>query len=383
MKNQNKTGVIVLGGHVQGYGIIRIYGENKIPCIIIDTDKFNIAKHSKFCKEFYVCSYQSLLDQLFKLGRQRRYDKWLLIPTDDYYVRLLSQNKKELSEFFYVTVDNWENINLFFNKRNSYPLVEECNVPIPATYYPNTFEDLRTFSDKIKYPCIIKPAIMLDFYCHFKKKVFICNNYNELTENFKKAIEIVKSDEILVQEIIPGNCENQYSVGIFFDRNKSYNYLVGRRKRQHPIDFGNATTFAETVEIPILIEYAQKILIKANYFGICEVEFKFDYRDNKYKFLEVNPRSWKWHLISEGANIPFFLSLFNYFVSGTPIEKKDYVQAGWRDILSDFPIIITMIKRNVFIKAKNKKIINAVFNTNDIKPFIYQILYLPYFIINR
>ncbi len=248
-----KPGVIVLGGHVQGYGIVRIYGENNIPSIVIDTTKINIARHSKYCVAFYECEYQALIELLLNFGKKEEYQNWLLIPTDDYYVRLLSQNKAELSKNFKVTVDNWSTIDFFFNKRNSYPLAESVNVPIPKTLYPNTVEEIKEIASKINYPCIIKPAIMLDFYKYFKKKVFICNNSNELERNYQQALEAVKPKEIIIQEIIPGNSEHQYSVGIFFDKDKSYNYIVGRRKRQHTINFGNATTFADSVDIPILV----------------------------------------------------------------------------------------------------------------------------------
>ena len=46
----NKKGVIVLGGHVQGLGIIRIFGKNNIPCVLLDSTGINIARHSKYCK---------------------------------------------------------------------------------------------------------------------------------------------------------------------------------------------------------------------------------------------------------------------------------------------------------------------------------------------
>ncbi len=48
-----KKGVIVLGGHVQGLGIIRIFGKNNISCILLDNTKINIARHSKYCNAFY------------------------------------------------------------------------------------------------------------------------------------------------------------------------------------------------------------------------------------------------------------------------------------------------------------------------------------------
>jgi len=172
-------------------------------------------------------------------------------------------------------------------------------------------------------------------------------------------------------------------VGIFFDRDKSYNHLVGRRKRQHPIDFGNATTFAETVDIPILVEYAKKILTKAKFWGICEVEFKYDVRDGKYKFLEVNPRTWKWHLISEASQIPFLLSIYKYLNDGNAIVKKDYQNAGWRDIVTDLPIILIMMIKNIFKRSETKNVVSAVANLKDIKPFLYQLILLPYLFFKR
>ena len=378
-----KPGVIVLGGHVQGYGIVRVYGENGIPSIVIDTTRYNIAKHSKYCIKFLQSSYEKLVDLLIDLGKENKYPNWLLIPTDDYYVRLVSQNKNILSRYFTVTVDDWEIIKLFFNKKNSYPLAESVVVPVPKTYYPNSNDDLRNIENDIDYPCIIKPAVMLDFYRHFKRKVFVCNNAAELHANYKQALKIIKPEEILVQEIIPGNSEHQYSVGIFFDRNKSYNYLVGRRKRQHPIDFGNATTFAETVEIPILIDYAHRILEKANFFGICEVEFKYDERTDQYKFLEVNPRTWKWHLISEKAEIPLLLSLYKYFHEGKAINKKEFKECGWRDIITDIPTKLKIFQRKIHLNSDPVNIISAVSNLKDFKPFIYQLLYVPYNILKR
>lgn len=377
------TGVIVLGGHVQAYGIVKVFGENKIPVVVIDTTKINISRHSKYCKKSYECSYEKLTELLLNFGKETKYKDWLIFPTDDYYVRILSINKNELNKYFKVTVDEWNVISLFFNKRNSYPIAESAGVPIPKTLYPKDIEELEVNSGNLSYPCIIKPAIMLDFYRYFKKKVFVCNNFGELLSNYKKSLIILKPEEILIQEVIPGNSENQYSVGIFYDRDKSYNYLVGRRKRQHPINFGNATTFAETVEIPELVEFAHKILSKANFWGLCEVEFKYDERDCKYKFLEVNPRTWKWHLISEVADIPFLMSIYKYLTEGNPVVKKNYKNSGWRDLVTDFIIIFKLIKAKDFTKSEQKRVVNAVANISDLKPFIYQLMLIPYLIIKR
>lgn len=376
-------GVIVLGGHVQGYGIVNIYGKNKIPSIVVDTTDICIARHSKYCVKFFKSSYDTLLKDLITLANGNTYSDWLLIPTDDYYVRILSQNKEILSRHFKVSVDCWANIENFFNKRLTYSLAENIGINIPITYYPDSIEDLKQLSPSMLFPCIIKPAIMLDFYRHFKRKVFVCNNAKELTENYKRALEIIKAEEIIIQEIIPGSSENQYSVGLFAIEGKIINSLVARRKRQHPIDFGNATTFAETVNITELKIFAADIIKKISFTGICEVEFKFDERDKQYKFFEVNPRTWKWHSISEKAHVPFLISMYNFYYYGNPIEKITYQEAAWLDIVTDLPISIKMIFKGIFKKSNNGNIEKAVFNISDIKPFIFQLLYIPYLILKR
>jgi D-aspartate ligase len=383
LKKTNKPGVVVLGGHVQGYGIVRIYGQNNIPSVVVDKTRYNIARHSRYCVAFQEVGYDVLVESLIGLGRQGRYKGWLLMPTDDYYVRLLSQNKDELSKYFVVTVDDWETINTFFNKKNSYPLVQAAGVPFPKTFYPDSFEDLKKVSQDINFPCIIKPAIMLDFYRHFKKKVFVCNNQEELETNYQSATSVIDPPDLLIQEIIPGSSEHQYSVGMFFDRNRSYNYLVARRKRQHPVDFGNATTYSETVDIPVLVEYAHKILSMAKFFGLCEVEFKFDERDQQYKFLEVNPRTWKWHLISQTAGIPFLPSLYKYCTEGRPIIEKGFKKVGWRDIVTDLPVILDMKRKGIYKRADKTKTISAVASLLDFRPFIFQLLFVPYNFLKR
>ena len=375
----NTPGVIVLGGHVLGYGIIKIYADHNIPSVVIDTEKFRITKYSRYCKAYYTCAGDDIVDFLIRLGREGRYNGWLVIPTDDFYLRMVSQNKQLLNEYFIVTVDNWEIVEKFYNKKYAYPLAERAGVPIPKIFYPRTENELERISRAIEYPCIIKPSVGHFFLKKFNTKVFICNDWSELRENYKNSICIMDTGDIMVQEIIPGNSEHQYSVGMFYNKDRSYNHIVARRKRQSPPDFGTGTTYAETVENPELVVYAEKILGEAGYFGICEVEFKYDTRDRKYKFLEVNARIWRWHSIAEGASIPFLLSLYQFLTSGKPIVKSDYLESAWRDDIRDIPTIYKLKRRKEYKKCNKKKTVHAVFNIRDIKPLIIQILSIPYY----
>jgi D-aspartate ligase len=150
---------------------------------------------------------------------------------------------------------------------------------------------------------------MQEFYEKTKCKVFVCNNEKELKDRYFEASRIIDPSEIIIQEIIPGSADNLYSFGSFFKDGKQAIYVIGRRSRQIPMDFGKASTFVELVEIPRVRDLSLKFLEYLKYYGLSEVEFKYDARDGEYKLLEINPRTWKWHSIASqsGFNLPYSL----------------------------------------------------------------------------
>jgi len=382
MKNQIdrlERGVIVLGGHVQGLGIIRIFGKNKIPTILLDNTRVNIARHSKYCKEFYL--YQNLIDKLIEFGERGIFKNWLILPTNDSHVSELSKNKELLSKHFIVGIDDWSTIEVFYNKKNAYNLAEKLNIDFPQTWFPESLTEISRYP--IKFPCIIKPAIMHEFYRITKKKVFVCNNRDELLNNYKKALEVIPPNEVMIQDIVPGSSENLYSACFMYNKDKAHVQLISRRKRQHPVNFGNATTFAETVSKNELIEISEKLLKEVQYDGICEVEYKYDKRDGKFKFLEINTRTWKWHSISIKSDSPFLMSYYNKCYGLEEIIKLEFKDACFKHILTDIPVSIQMILMGIFKRSSCKNIQYGTWDKKDLLPGIFELLILPYLIIKR
>lgn len=376
-----KPGVIVIGGHVQGLGITRIFGKNNISVILLDDTATNLTRHSRYCKQFIKYPKDKLLEILLSLKEEGKYNNWLLMPTNDMHVGILGDNKLELSKHYKVSTTDKEVLAYFFNKRNTYRLASELDISIPNTWTPDTWEDVAKLD--LIYPCIIKPAVMHTFYSQIKKKVFVCNNTAELEENYNRAIALIPNNEIIIQDIIPGNSEHQYSICFMFDGDKPLVTLSARRARQHPPDFGNATTYAETVDIPELVISAQKILKETNFTGVCEVEFKFDTRDNTYKFLEVNPRTWKWHTLAEKSNSPILMSLYNYIYNLEPITKNNQEDATFRHLITDIPTILKMKLSKIKYPKTKRNVKYAVWDKNDLMPAFFELLYLPYFIVRR
>lgn len=376
------VGVIILGGHVQALGITRAFGRQGVPVVIIDNTGKNITRHSKYCKLSYNVEDGGLLDFLLNLGQKGGYNGWLLFPTNDFHVKLLSQNKPALSQYFKITTDNWEVIRLFYNKRETYRLVSELNIPIPETFYPKNEGDLNNISPV--FPCIIKPAVMHDFYKQVKQKVFVCKDFNALVFHYRAACKLIPSDEIIVQNIITGPSRNQFSACFLFLNGQPYVTLTATRMRQHPLDFGNATTYAETVDLPVIVEYALKILKAANYNGLCEVEFKKDETDGQYKFLEVNTRTWKWHAIAEKAGAPFLVNFYRYLIGEKISPVLTQNQASFRHALTDYPVQLKLMMKGYKYSFRRKQpCVKAVWAWDDMKPWLFEKVYLPYLMLKR
>ncbi len=58
-------GAVVIGGHVQGLGLLRALGIMGIPTYLLDETNQNIARYSKYCNNFIklpACAFSSATD---------------------------------------------------------------------------------------------------------------------------------------------------------------------------------------------------------------------------------------------------------------------------------------------------------------------------------
>jgi D-aspartate ligase len=375
MSSKTEKGIIVLGGHVQGLGIVRTFGKYGLPVTLIDNTVYNIARHSKYCSEFHCVKDQSVLDFLIQLSQNPKYSDWIVFPTNDYHVNLLSKNRDELGQKLIISTPSWSTVHFCYNKKETYQIAKKLNIPIPDTWTPDSFEHLPVH--EVSFPCIIKPAIMHEFYRKTKRKVMLCRNEKELRQNYLHAIEILPKEEVIIQNIIPGDGSCQYSACFLFLNQKTHSVLTARRLRQHPIDFGNATTYAETIKCQEIVVYGEKILREIQYEGICEVEFKYDPSGKSYKLLEINPRTWKWHILAEKSGVPLLRNLYYYLRGENLIEAKDQKDASFIHRTTDLPVQLKLLLKGIIPKTNKINLQHAVWDPKDILPSIFELLYLP------
>jgi len=115
----------------------------------------------------------------------------------------------------------------------------------------------------------------------------------------------------MAQEKIPGPFEQLVSVGLAIDRKGRVPAAFFTRKRcEYPEPFGDGLV-VETIDDPGILEDSVRLLRKLGYWGICDVEYKRDERDGRFKLLDANPRTWLWVGLAESAGCtPLALSAY-------------------------------------------------------------------------
>ncbi|MFA5033559.1 MAG: ATP-grasp domain-containing protein [bacterium] len=384
----NNLCAVVIGGDYQGLGVIRSLARENISVYLLDSEPC-IATSSRYVHKFAKCpspeNEKSFIDFLVQFAKQEKLSNCLIFPTTDEMVRLLSANKELLSLHYKISSPEWQITELLYNKKLTYALAQKVGVPIPKTFYPYSIEELKKFNPE--FPVIIKPAVKDLFVKTTKKKAIPANNMDELISVYETTNSIIKKEEIMVQEIIPDGPRNLYSFCSMFKNKTALATLVAKRIRQHPMIFGRATTYAETVDIPELEELGTKILSEADYYGLSEVEFIWDTRDEKYKLLDINARTWGWHTLGNIVGINFPLVLYNDMMGLIQKSNKKMIDGKWMRLLTDLPVAMgEIIKGNLSSEDYINSLTglkDAVWDDNDPLPFLKEIFLLPYLLKKR
>lgn len=270
---------------------------------------------------------------LLTLGKMMK-SKGVIIQSEEADILAILKHKNELKNYYKIPMANLDIIQNLANKKNFYKLLEKYNLPHPKTYCPSNNLELKQITTDITYPCIVKPISSLDFGKEFHAKVLKANSSEELIEAYNKATS--RGHEVVIQEVIPGNDTNMHLVGAYYNRkSEPLAIFTFKRLRQYPHGFGNGALCISDF-MPEISEICTSFLKKIKYHGLIDAEFKRDQRDNKFKFIEINPRTgWQNRLAARcDVDLPYVAYMD---ANGEHIEKITSKKEGvkWLYMLND------------------------------------------------
>jgi D-aspartate ligase len=375
-------GALVMGADYRALGVARSLGRRGIPVWIINQGGHLVASVSRFVRRrlpWPATDDRSRVEYLLALCATHHLNGWLLIPTDDYTVGLQSRNHEALENSYRLTVPPWEKLRWACDKRLLHLLAKKLQVQQPWTACPSSREELAKMD--CPFPVILKPAVRLRPSSLAVPKAWLAEDRNALLRRYDEASNLLSLENLIIQEIVPGGGEAQFSYAALCRDGCSLASLVAQRTRQFPRDFGQLSTYVETVDAPEIIEPAERLLSALRFTGLAEVEFKRDPRNGEMKVLDINPRVWGWHTLSRRAGVDFPYLLWLLAI-GEPVPRaRGRSGERWVHWTADLRLAIEealagRLSLGDYLRSLRGSLESAIFSWDDPTPGI---LDLPLF----
>ncbi len=376
--SRNGPGALILGGSFACLAAARNLAKNGVDVCIFGSAT-SVARFSRVVKHFAVrprdLKDDDLPGYLAEMADKGGMKGWVLLPSSDDQVRVLSRHGSFLAEHYIVTTPPWETVSYLCDKQRTYALAQHVGVPFPRLYAVGDTERFDRLD--LDFPVVVKPAIPSKLLRAANRKAYRADNSKELQDICAAMSRMIGDSQIIVQEFLPDPGANLFSFAGYFKKGEPVVGLSAKRTRQLPRDFGRTSTFVEAVEVPELRELARRLLRAIGYTGLAEVEFMWNAKRARFELLEVNPRIWAWHSLAIAAGLDLPYVAFADAVGLNPPVPTMRPGLKWIRLLTDVRAVVPEIRSGRLSAAQYVRSLFAsttfsVLSASDPLPFIVE-----------
>ena len=303
VEDARAVGAVILGGAHGSLAVARSLGRRGVPVVHVNHDH-PLAGLSRYARRKFHWDgpdASNALERLLEIGRSGGLRGWVLFAAGDPEARFAARHRAALSRLFRVTTPPWEITRLSDDKRQLYRYAASIGLDCPKSVEPQSRDELSSLDSR--FPLVLKPAAYGQPNALTMAKCWKAATRDEVIRLYDQATALQGASGVIVQELIPGGGESQFSYAAVWHEGAPVASLVAQRRRQLPIDFGFTSTLVETIENATIEQMSEKFLASLDFSGLVELEFKFDARDGRYKLLDFNNRAWAWIGLTEAAGV--------------------------------------------------------------------------------
>jgi len=365
---------LILGGHINAYGIARsLFGKFTLVAI---ADPSSMISASNLLDEFipFDNTTDSIIDSINRYAENAHDKKIVLLATADWHLEEICG--QPLAKNVY-----WKShgFNTRYNSKiEQYKLADKAMVNFPRTLYGSREKLISELCKEDSFINVIKPVSRdnrhLDAKSYFRVK--ICSDNQQAIEFLKNRKE---SEQFIVSEVIEAPPSQVWSCLCICEKGAIVACWTGRKLSQSPWQFG---VFASAVAEwnPIVFEKAQALVRQGDFTGVVQPEFKYCSERDTYFLMEINFRYMMWHYtgLLAGVNLPE-IDLTHTLRLGLTTAKSNKEKVGQSKVYTYNTLhLINALKRDsfwancmLFVKyIFNPFVVHASFCARDWKPFL-------------
>ncbi len=327
---------VVLSHGAGGLGTVRSLARRGIEVIVIAYDDTDSALHSRYPvkKELAIgdTDGEKELDILSKLNNLPDQGA-VILTTSDRMVSLISSNRESLLKKYRFKLPPVATLDALNDKSRETQLLQSLGFSIPKTIIqlPSGAAELEK---QLRFPIIFKPNSV------FVQNIFPLKNMivhdrqalDHFYQEWDKALSI-----LLAQEVIAGPDTYSWICSCTFDGQfELLDCAVKQKIRAFPAHFGGST-HAISRRNDEIVELTRSIGKKLKYVGHAGVEFRWDTRDQEYKFIELNPRIPENVCFDEASGLPTVWNSYKVSLDGSAVHSCIKQREGvyYLDLKSD------------------------------------------------
>lgn len=310
----------MVGGFVNGLGLVRSLGARGIPVLLLTTQPYDVAHRSRWCTEHVRLDGigehpERLVDAL--RARTASHRGWTVLPSTDEGVAALASCHDELARDFRLAAPLPDVARVLLDKSAMMEAASAVGIACPTSYGPADPAVLAR--NDVRLPVIVKPRRSFGFAARFGGKLFFATTRDELHAAVDKVVEAAIAAD--VHAFIPGSDGDIYAHCTYLDaRGEPRAGVTIRKLRQSPARFGVARV-AEVVPDPANLRAATIALARRiGLRGIAVAEFKRDAADGVFRFIEINGRSVIYNGLLRRAGLDLAALAWSDYVEGAPLR---------------------------------------------------------------
>ncbi len=337
-----------------GVCAIRSFGRVGVPVHAIVEDRLTPAAASRYLESAHVWpttggeTEEFLVEGLRRIGDALG-TRALAIPTDDESAVLLAEHGDVLREHFVYPAIESRLPRRLASKEGLHIMCGAFGVPQPDAFFPRTVDDIYDYAARATFPIVVKnvePFARLQ-----RKAVGGTTVVQDRGALFELASTFPSPRSAMFQEYIPRDDAEDWIFQTYC--NEDYAAIVpftGIKLRSWPPHAG-VTTYARAVRNEELEELSVNFCRDLGYRGVCDLDWRFDRRDGRYKLVDFNPRPGaQFELFATEAGVDVVRAM-HLDLTGRPVPPAPPLRNGIRIEHLDLPSSIAYRGRHEPVPA--------------------------------